>query len=154
MMILNLLLDMQCHCMMGLFTDINRAWLTIDSDIYLWTYESGGDVAYFDGLNDTIISVGLILPKPGVFHTFIKYLLVLTTAVDIVVLGVTFSGTEDDPMAEIQLVADPVFTIPTDGSTITCIMGSQLGRLFFGTKCGTLYEIAYQVGSNFKCNLI
>ncbi|GJQ73093.1 Nup154 [Trypoxylus dichotomus] len=139
---------MQCHCMMGLFTDINRAWLTIDSDIYLWTYEEGGDVAYFDGLNDTIISVGLILPKPGVFHTFIKHLLVLTTAVDIVVLGVTFNGTPDDPLAEIQLVADPVFTIPTDGTTITCIIGSQLGRLFLGTKCGSLYEIAYQAESS------
>lgn len=33
--------DMQCHCMMGLFPDIHRAWLTIDSDIYIWTYEHG-----------------------------------------------------------------------------------------------------------------
>jgi len=27
--------------MMGLFTEINRAWLTIDSDIYVWAYEHG-----------------------------------------------------------------------------------------------------------------
>lgn len=33
-------LDMQCHCMMGLFTDISKAWLTIDSDIYVWSYEN------------------------------------------------------------------------------------------------------------------
>ena len=32
---------MQCNCMMGLFTDIHRAWLTIDSDIYVWSYEHG-----------------------------------------------------------------------------------------------------------------
>lgn len=25
----------KCHCMMGLFPEIGRAWLTIDSDIYV-----------------------------------------------------------------------------------------------------------------------
>lgn len=29
------LLDIKCHCMMGLFPEIGRAWLTIDSDIYV-----------------------------------------------------------------------------------------------------------------------
>lgn len=29
------LLDIKCHCMMGLFPEIDRAWLTIDSDIYV-----------------------------------------------------------------------------------------------------------------------
>lgn len=28
-------LDIKCHCMMGLFPEIGRAWLTIDSDIYV-----------------------------------------------------------------------------------------------------------------------
>jgi len=37
---LNKNIDMQCHCMMGLFTEISKAWLTIDSDIYLWSYEN------------------------------------------------------------------------------------------------------------------
>lgn len=26
--------DIKCHCMMGLFPEIGRAWLTIDSEIY------------------------------------------------------------------------------------------------------------------------
>lgn len=134
--------------MMGLFTEINRAWLTIDSDIYVWTYEQGTDVAYFDGLNETIISVGLIEPKVGVFHSFIKYLLVLTTAVDIIVLGVTFTPGPDGPLQEIQLVPDPVFTIPTEGATITTIAGTKLGRLFLGGKDGCLYEITYQAESS------
>lgn len=135
---------MQCHCMMGLFPGINRAWLTIDSDIYIWTYEHGSDVAYYDGLNETILSVGLVQPKPGVFHSFIKYLLVLTTNTDIVVLGVSFSpGTGINE--EIQLVPDPIFSLPTDGVLMTVIAGTKLGRLFFGGKDGCLYEIAYQV---------
>ena len=32
---------MQCNCMMGLFPEIVRAWLTIDSDIFVWNYEKG-----------------------------------------------------------------------------------------------------------------
>lgn len=59
---------MRCYCMMGLFTEISKAWLTIDSDIYVWSYENESDVAYFDGLNDTIISVGLVKPKAGNFE--------------------------------------------------------------------------------------
>jgi nuclear pore complex protein Nup155 len=52
-------------------------------------------VAYFDGLGETIVSVGLAKPKPGVFHNFVKHLLVLTTTVEIIILGVTFSATKD-----------------------------------------------------------
>lgn len=38
---LTLCSDMQCNCMMGLFPEIRRAWLTIDSDIFVWNYEDG-----------------------------------------------------------------------------------------------------------------
>lgn len=138
-------LDLQCHCMMGLFPEIHRAWLTIDSDIYVWTYEEATDIAYYDGLNETILCVGLIRPKPGVFHTYIKHLLVLSTATEIVVLGVTFANSTNGPIEEIQLISDPVFTIPTDGAIISTFAGSKNGRLFFGTKDGSLYEISYQV---------
>ncbi|KAF5299489.1 hypothetical protein FQR65_LT01071 [Abscondita terminalis] len=134
----------QCHSMMGLFTEINRAWLTVDSDIYVWTYEDGGDVAYYDGLNETISCVGLVNPKVGVFHSYIKYLLILSTASDIIVLGVTFSETSTNELHEMQLIPDPVFTIPTDGSTITTIVGTGLGRIFLGSKDGSIFEISYQ----------
>ena len=83
--------NMQCNCMMGLFPDAGRAWLTIDSDIYVWRFEDGSDLAYFDGLGDTILSVGMLEPKKGIFQPHIKQLLCLTTAVEIVLLGVTFS---------------------------------------------------------------
>ena len=33
--------DLQCNCAMGLMPEIKRAWLTIDSNIYLWNYEDG-----------------------------------------------------------------------------------------------------------------
>ena len=39
-----------------------------------------------------ILAVGLVVPRQGVFQDHIVYLLVLTTPVDIVILGVSFSG--------------------------------------------------------------
>lgn len=136
---------MQCHCTMGLLPAIKRAYLTIDTDIYLWRYDSGADVAYYDGLPDTIVSVGLVTPRVGVFQPFIRHLLVLTTATDIVVLGMAITRLDNrEEMDEIQLVPEPVFSLPTDGSIVLKIAGTITGRLFYGTKDGSLYEIVYQ----------
>ena len=71
--------------------EIRRAWLTIDNTIYMWNYQDGKDLAYFDGLNEVVISVGLVSPKPGIFQEHIQFLLCLTTAVEVVILGVSFT---------------------------------------------------------------
>ena len=49
-------------------------------------------MAYFDGLNEVILTAALISPKKGVFQSHIGFLLCLTTAVDITILGVSFTG--------------------------------------------------------------
>uniref|UniRef100_A0A182QXT3 Nucleoporin Nup133/Nup155-like N-terminal domain-containing protein n=1 Tax=Anopheles farauti TaxID=69004 RepID=A0A182QXT3_9DIPT len=149
----------KCHCMMGLFPEIGRAWLTIDSDLYIWTYENARDVAYFDGLSQVIVSVGLVAPKPGLFVADVKYLLVLTTPVEIVVLGVTFgdanSGTPNRSLSgmpqgseEMQLMQTPIFLLTTDKVAIMCVQGTDDGRIFLGGRDGCLYEVAYQAESN------
>ena len=57
-----------------------------------------GDLAYFDGLSEVILTAGLVVPKPGIFQEHIRFLLVLTTPVDIVILGVSFASMYRDPM--------------------------------------------------------
>lgn len=47
------------------------------------------DVAYYDGLNQMIVSVGLVKPKPGVVIEDIKYLLILITPLEILILGIS-----------------------------------------------------------------
>ena len=42
---------MQTDWKLGIFTEIQRAWLTIDADIFIWKYETGEDLAYYDGLS-------------------------------------------------------------------------------------------------------
>ncbi|XP_048479675.1 nuclear pore complex protein Nup154 [Plutella xylostella] len=138
---------MQCHCLMGVFPEISRVWLTIDSNIYVWAFEHGSDVAYFDGLGETIVSVGLVKPRPGVFQSFVKYLLVLTTTVEIVVLGVTFSSSKPDGSTEFEemhLVPEPVFVMPNDGICMMSVKSTSNGRIFMGGKDGCLYEITYK----------
>uniref|UniRef100_A0A8C5EGR8 Nuclear pore complex protein Nup155 n=1 Tax=Gouania willdenowi TaxID=441366 RepID=A0A8C5EGR8_GOUWI len=139
---------MQFNCMMGVFPEISRAWLTIDNDIFMWNYEDGGDVAYFDGLIETILSVGLVKPKQGILQPHIHYLLVLATSVDVIILGLSFpksqAGLNDSMSGGMQLLPDPLFSIPTDNTYILSITSTNLGRIFMAGKDGCLYEIAYQ----------
>ena len=106
--------NMQCNCIIGLFPEVERAWLTIDSDIYVWRFADGRDLAYYDGLADTILSVGLVQPKKDIFRQHIKHLLCLTTPVEIVLLGVTFTVTENEE--EMQLLPEPLFSLSTDST--------------------------------------
>uniref|UniRef100_A0A803TGK6 Nuclear pore complex protein Nup155 n=1 Tax=Anolis carolinensis TaxID=28377 RepID=A0A803TGK6_ANOCA len=142
---------MQCNCMMGVFPEISRAWLTIDSDIFMWNYEDGGDLAYFDGLSETILTVGLVKPKAGIFQPHIRHLLVLATPVDIVILGLSYatlqagSGTLNDSMSGgMQLLPDPLYSLPTDNTYLLTVTSTENGRIFLAGKDGCLYEVAYQ----------
>lgn len=143
--------DMQCNCMMGVFPPISRAWLTIDSDIFMWNYEDGGDLAYFDGLSETILAVGLVKPKAGIFQPHVRHLLVLATPVDIVILGLSYanvqtgSGILNDSMCGgMQLLPDPLYSLPTDNTYLLTITSTDNGRIFLAGKDGCLYEVAYQ----------
>uniref|UniRef100_A0A8B9D8U3 Nucleoporin 155 n=1 Tax=Anser cygnoides TaxID=8845 RepID=A0A8B9D8U3_ANSCY len=143
---------MQCNCMMGVFPEISRAWLTIDSDIFMWNYEDGGDLAYFDGLSETILAVGLVKPKGGIFQPHVRHLLILATPVDIVILGLSCSniqagstGSLNDSMSGgMQLLPDPLYSLPTDNTYILAITSTDNGRIFLAGKDGCLYEVAYQ----------
>ncbi|XP_018603651.1 nuclear pore complex protein Nup155 isoform X2 [Scleropages formosus] len=139
---------MQCNCMMGVFPEISRAWLTVDNDIFMWNYEDGGDVAYFDGLSETILSVGLVKPKEGIFQPHIHFLLVLATPVDVVILGLSFpraqAGLNDSMSGGMQLLPDPLYSIPTDNTYMLAVASTDRGRIFLAGKDGCLYEIAYQ----------
>ncbi|KAI0209905.1 hypothetical protein LSAT2_005340 [Lamellibrachia satsuma] len=149
---------MQCNCLMGLFPDIGRAWLSVDSDIFVWNFEDGSDLAYFDGLSETILSAGLVKPKAGVFQPHIEFLLVLATPVDIVLLGVSFSKHfEGVAFGEMHLLPEPLFTVPTDNIHILSITGAENGRIFMTGKDGCLYELAYQAEDGWfsrKCKKI
>ncbi|XP_074992246.1 nuclear pore complex protein Nup155-like isoform X2 [Calonectris borealis] len=142
---------MQCNCMMGVFSEISRAWLTIDSDIFMWNYEDGGDLAYFDGLSETILAVGLVKPRGGIFQPHVRHLLVLATPVDILILGLSCANIQagtgslnDNMSGGMQLLPDPLYSLPTGNTYILAITSTDNGRIFLAGKDGCLYEVAYQ----------
>lgn len=150
---------MQSNCQMGLFPEIGRAWLTIDSNIFLWSFHDGSDLAYYDGLNETILCVGLVKPKPGIFQSFIHYLLCLTTPTEIVVLGVNFTRQNNNAplFEEMHLLPEPLFSYPTDNIYMCTFEGTDDGRIFLGGKDGAVYEFAYQAQDSWfsrKCRKI
>ena len=147
---------MQANCMIGLFPQIERAWLTIDSDIYVWRFADCQDLAYFDGLSDTIVSVALLTPKTGIFRPHIKYLLCLTTAVEIILLGVTFTDGGSGGVAlgysEMQLLPEPLFTLSTDSTHMLCVRGTANGRIFLGGKVRKIDLYRFGRNSNILCH--
>nr|XP_027201714.1 nuclear pore complex protein Nup155-like [Dermatophagoides pteronyssinus] len=134
------------RCEMGIFTSIGRAWLAIDTNVYLWKYDTGTDVAYYDALSRMIIKVELVKPKQGVLKSHIKYILVLVTFTEIILLGITFSdlNNPDGDLGDLLVMPDPLFTIPTDNVEVKVIQSTDDGRIFFGGNDGSLYEIHYQ----------
>lgn len=59
-------------CRMGVFPQCLKAWLTVDSEFYIWNLEDGEDLAFYDGCQDVIISVCLLRPKPGALFIFLN----------------------------------------------------------------------------------
>ncbi|KAH9491335.1 hypothetical protein DERF_016063 [Dermatophagoides farinae] len=116
------------RCEMGIFANIGRAWLAIDTNVYLWKYDTGTDVAYYDALSRMIIKVELVKPKQGVLKSHIKYILVLVTFTEIILLGITFSGDVNNPdgdQGDLLVMPDPLFTLPTDNVEVKVIQSTD-----------------------------
>ena len=86
----------------------------------------------------------LVRPKPGIFQPHIQFLLCLATTVEIVLLGVSFSGSTRNYEA-MHLLPEPLFAVPTDGAYVVTVKGTQNGRIFMGAKDGCIYVFVYQV---------
>lgn len=50
----------------------------------------------------------------------------------------------DSMSGGIQLLPDPLYSIPTDNTYHLAITSTDLGRIFLAGKDGCLYEVAYQ----------
>eukprot|EP00741_Cyanophora_paradoxa_P004261 tig00000789_g4137.t1 len=133
--------QLQYKCFMGLLPAINRAYLTIDNKLFLWNYANGKDICEFSGVDEIIVSVGLVKPRPDVFVDEIKYLLVIATPLEIVLLGVCFQG--GSPSGTLVLYPTQL-SMPSDKIDMLRIVGTDNGRILMGGKDGNVYEIIYQ----------
>ncbi|KAM7533061.1 hypothetical protein Aperf_G00000120173 [Anoplocephala perfoliata] len=147
----------QC-CRMGVFPQCLKAWLTVDSEFYIWNFEDGEDLAFYDGCQDVIVSVCLLRPKPEVLPSAIEYLLALATPSNLVVLGVNYdySTSKDGYYCNgvLSVLPTPLYIIPSDNNYITCMEGTSNGRLFMGNRDGNLLEFIYKPVPTLDENLV
>ncbi|KAL3314068.1 hypothetical protein Ciccas_007327 [Cichlidogyrus casuarinus] len=138
--------SMRDACLMGTFVSCQRVWITIDNEFFMWDFETGDDLACYDQLNDTIISVGIAAPSPDLFPDKVKHLLILSTLTEIVVLGMTLSQSNDDNQVHhlLDLIPHPLYRISNDLLAISTIKSLPNGRIFMGTRDGSLLEFTYQ----------
>ena len=133
---------LQMASYMGIFPEISRVWVTVDNRLYLWDYDNPSSVIFpYEVLDNVIISVALCAPRPGLFLERVKYILVISTAVEIVILALTWEG--NDLTNNFRVHQSP-YTIPTDDVPMIKIVSAQNGRIFMGGKDGNLYELVYE----------
>lgn len=147
---------------MGLFPEINRAWLTVDERVFLWGYSADSvidvgaphdapgvypgahradDFYSYEGFDQIIVSVGLVHPRAGVFVDEVEYLLAVATSVEVTLLGVTFSG--PNKTGEISLIPTNI-SVATDNVLMLKISSTPEGRIFMAGADGSLHEFVYQ----------
>ncbi|KAI1652950.1 nucleoporin-domain-containing protein [Daldinia decipiens] len=130
--------------MMGLFAELNHAWVTIDNCLYLWDYtHPNPELTGYEDSQHSITAVKLVAPKPDVFNKVITHILVVATTSEIFLLGV---AAKDAPggAKSIDLYGTKM-SLPLKGTEARVIAGSADGRIFFsGQSDSDIYELKYQ----------
>ena len=131
--------------MMGLFADLNHAWIAIDNSLYLWDYtHPAPELIGFEEQQQQITAVRLVTPRAGVFVSSITRMLVVATTSEIILIGV---ASQDAPggTKSISLFSTRL-SVYIKGMTVNLIEGSAAsGRVFFSESTSDdVYELTYQ----------
>ena len=135
----------QMSTSMGLFADLNHAWVSIDNALYLWDYTlPDPPLVGFEEQQKQITAVELVTPRAGVFVPTITRLLVVATSSDVHLVGL---ASQPAPTGghSVSLYSTGM-QVSVRGTEVNVIVGSTTtGRVFFaGKDSGDVYEITYQ----------
>ncbi|KAI8992567.1 Nup133 N terminal like-domain-containing protein [Pilobolus umbonatus] len=147
---------LEVRTFMGLFPEINRAWMSIDNRLFIWNYKDGNDVYEYNDQDQVICTVGLVKPKTDVFSDAVDYLLIVATPLQIIPLALSINKKESYSAQGITLYATDL-TIPADEILMAQITGTKDGRIFMIGNDGHLYELEYRnpdIWFSRKCQLI
>ncbi|CEG82472.1 Putative Carnitine O-acetyltransferase [Rhizopus microsporus] len=157
--------ETRCRSFVGILKEIKRAWISLDHCLYLWDYNTGGDICEYVDQDQPITAVGLVKPKPGVFNPKIDYLLIVATALQIIPLGISVSEpTQLGEQSVVNLIAVNL-AIPSDDISMRSVVGTAEGRIFMvgnptgdeTNNTGHLYELVYNVPTKWTgplCQLV
>ena len=134
----------------------------MDNKLFLWKYSAldgasnepgfatsptpssalaSADCLVYDGITEVIVSVALTAPRPGVFLDSVKYLLVVASPLEVVLLAITC-----DAHGEGLQLLPTVYKMPSDNVAMVKVVGSQCGRVFMAGNDGNVYELDYFSG--------
>lgn len=147
----------------GLFSEIERAWIVIDTRLYLWNYLDASSDAFesYEHPERVIQAVGLVRPKAGVFIDSIQHVLVVCTSSSVTLLGLaiddqaasTAPSSSSSPAKGKQLkLFVTEMNVQTEGIQMSDICGTDAGRIFCKGNDGCLYEILYQASEGWFTN--
>ncbi|EQK97707.1 nucleoporin [Ophiocordyceps sinensis CO18] len=134
----------ELQTLMGLFAEINHAWVVIDNSLFLWDYtHPDPELIGFEDQPHTIHAVALVPPKPGIFVDTITHILAVATSSEMILLGVstadTTAGTKSVALYQTKM------NLPLRGADVRVISGSAGGRIFFGGSSDMdINELYYQ----------
>ncbi|KAI2622300.1 nucleoporin-domain-containing protein [Hypoxylon sp. NC1633] len=130
--------------MMGLFAELNHAWVTIDNCLYLWDYtHPNPELIGYEDSQHSITAVKLVAPKPNVFNNVITHILVVATTSEMFLLGVAARNAPSGAKT-IELYGTRM-SLALKGTEARVIAGSASGRIFFaGQADSDIYEFKYQ----------
>ncbi|CAO1637870.1 unnamed protein product [Parajaminaea phylloscopi] len=143
----------------GLFPEIERAWIVIDSQLYLWNYLEASSSAFESYVHptDVIRSVSLVAPKAGVFIDSIKHLLLVSTQSSLTILGLAFETSSAPNSSQELKLYQTDFAIQTSGTILSDAVATKDGsRVFCRGSDACLYELSYQAKEGWfssKCSL-
>ena len=135
----------QMSTQMGLFAEINHAWVVVDNQVYLWDYtHPNPELVGFEEQPSNITCVKLVKPRAKVFVDTIEYLLVVATVTDVFLIAVECQRGPEG-VHGITLYRTGLST-SVRRITVNAIAGSdKTGRIFFGDgSTEDVYELNYQ----------
>ncbi|KAL1598868.1 hypothetical protein SLS60_008011 [Paraconiothyrium brasiliense] len=137
--------EMQMSVDMGLFAEINHAYVAVDNQLYLWDYTARNpELIGFEELKDNITCVKLVKPRAKVFVDSISWLLVIATTAEIHLTAVECqSGPEGVYGVNLYRTG---MSVSVRGINVTAIASSaKTGRIFFGESATEdVWELNYQ----------
>ncbi|VEU21043.1 DEKNAAC101957 [Brettanomyces naardenensis] len=123
--------SLDCVTNIGIFSELQKAWLTIDDKLIIWNYKAGSSSSSeqefytIDDFKSTILTVALVKPKPKVFVDSVNYLLLVSTSINIHILAVQATSDHLD-------VSDTKMSVPTQGLMVNRFATyNATGEIFF-----------------------
>ena len=99
----------------------------------------------YEDADQVIVHVSLVKPIKGIFLDQIEYLLVISTPLDIKLVGIAFSekAKPNQPRTKLELY-ETEMSCSSDKVNMSSIVGTSEGRIFMRGNDGNLYELIYQ----------